>query len=92
MRTTAGNSACFSLASVNLNFGTSATLKLSLNEELYETWPWGGRWGSGYDPVKSSWTVGTQHAEEVLEYINTNAALTDPTRKSIENTNVWRHI
>lgn len=45
MRTTAGNSACFSLASVNLNFGTSATLKLSLNEELYETWPWGGDGG-----------------------------------------------
>lgn len=39
--------------------------------------------GSGYDPVKSSWSVGTQHTEEELEYINSNAALSDPTRKSM---------
>lgn len=83
MRAIAGNSACFSLASVNLNFGTSAALELGLNEELCETWPWGVM-GSGYDPVKSTWSVGTQHAEEELEYINSNAALSDPTRKSME--------
>lgn len=82
MRAIAGNSAFFSLASVNLNFGTNAALKFNLNEELCETWPWGVM-GSCYDPVKSLWSVDTKHAEEELEYINSSAALSDPTHKSM---------